>query len=149
MSYYFVIVGTKDQPLFEYEFGTSKAGGDGQSKFPEEARRLNQFIVHAALDIAEEVQWTSGAMFVCPISHQCSHLNPRPLHFLLRHTRTTPHLRIPYTTPTHALTHAGTSAKSTPSITRTSPSSTPAPAPNSSSCTTPIPSPPPQRTSTR
>lgn len=64
MSYYFVIVGTKDQPLFEYEFGTSKSGGDGLSKFPPESSRLNQFIVHAALDIAEEVQWTNGAMYV-------------------------------------------------------------------------------------
>lgn len=62
MSYYFVIVGTQDNPLFEYEFGTSKSGGDGLSHFREEARRLNQFIVHSSLDIAEEVQWTSGAM---------------------------------------------------------------------------------------
>ncbi|KAI1815307.1 Sedlin [Poronia punctata] len=64
MSYYFVIVGTQDNPLFEYEFGTSKAGGDGQARFPEQARHMNQFIVHSSLDIVEEVQWGTGQMYL-------------------------------------------------------------------------------------
>jgi hypothetical protein len=57
MSYYFTIIGTRDNPLFEHEFGTSKPGGDGTAKFREEAAHMNQFIVHAALDMVEEVQW--------------------------------------------------------------------------------------------
>ncbi|KAF2965322.1 hypothetical protein GQX73_g8252 [Xylaria multiplex] len=64
MSYYFVIVGTEDNPLFEYEFGTSKAGGDGQARFPEQARHMNQFIVHSSLDIVEEDQWGTGQMYL-------------------------------------------------------------------------------------
>ena len=64
MSYYFAIVGTKDNPLFELEFGTSKQGGDGVARFPAEARQLNPFIVHASLDIVEEVQWLNPQMFV-------------------------------------------------------------------------------------
>lgn len=64
MSYYFVIVGTQDNPLFEYEFGTSKAGGDGQARFPEQAQHMNQFIVHSSLDIVEEVQWGTSQMCV-------------------------------------------------------------------------------------
>ena len=64
MSFYFAIIGTKDNPLFELEFGTSKAGGDGVSRFREEQRHLNQFIVHSSLDIVEEVQWGSGSMYV-------------------------------------------------------------------------------------
>lgn len=62
MSYYFAIVGAQDNPLFEYEFGTSKQGGDGQSRFDEQLRHLNQIILHSSLDIAEEVQWAHGQM---------------------------------------------------------------------------------------
>jgi hypothetical protein len=62
MSYYFTIIGTKDNPLFEHEFGTSKSGGDGVARFREEARIMNQFVVHSSLDIVEEVQWASGGM---------------------------------------------------------------------------------------
>jgi Sedlin, N-terminal conserved region len=63
MSFYFAIIGTKDNPLFEHEFGSSKQGGDGIAKFPEQARHMNQFIVHSSLDIVEEVQWGSGQMY--------------------------------------------------------------------------------------
>lgn len=59
MSYYFAIIGTRDNPLFEIEFGTSKGSGDGTARFREEARHMNQFIVHAALDMVEEAQWAS------------------------------------------------------------------------------------------
>lgn len=62
MSYYFTIIGSRDSPLFEYEFGTSKAGGDGVARFREEARHMNQFIVHSSLDMVEEVQWASGGL---------------------------------------------------------------------------------------
>jgi hypothetical protein len=64
MSYYFAIIGTQDNPLFEYEFGTSKQGGDGQPRFNEQARHMNQFVVHSSLDIVEEVQWTKGDMYL-------------------------------------------------------------------------------------
>lgn len=66
MSYYFAIIGTQDNPLFEYEFGTAKQGGDGVARFPEQARHMNQFIVHSSLDIVEEVQWGNGQMYVFP-----------------------------------------------------------------------------------
>lgn len=64
MSYYFAIIGTQDNPLFEYEFGTSKQGGDGQARFPDDAHHLNQFVLHSSLDIVEEVQWTNGQLCV-------------------------------------------------------------------------------------
>ncbi|KAK0645898.1 Sedlin [Cercophora newfieldiana] len=64
MSYYFAIIGTQDNPLFEYEFGTSKQGGDGQSRFTDQARHLNQFVLHSSLDIVEEIQWTSNQLYL-------------------------------------------------------------------------------------
>ncbi|KAF2758831.1 trafficking protein particle complex subunit 2 [Pseudovirgaria hyperparasitica] len=64
MSYYFVIIGTKDNPLFEHEFGTYRQGGDGISRFREDTRHMNQFVAHASLDILEEVQWAGGQMYL-------------------------------------------------------------------------------------
>ncbi|RCI08548.1 hypothetical protein L249_8775 [Ophiocordyceps polyrhachis-furcata BCC 54312] len=64
MSYYLAIIGAHDNPLFEHEFGTSKQGGDGQSRFTDQLRHLNQFILHSSLDIAEEVQWAHGQMYL-------------------------------------------------------------------------------------
>ena len=64
MSYYFVIVGNRDNPLFEIEFGTSKQGGDGVARFPPAAKELNPFLVHASLDIVEEVMWLNNQMCV-------------------------------------------------------------------------------------
>jgi trafficking protein particle complex subunit 2 len=64
MSYYFVIVSPTDKPLFDLTFGTSKAGGDGVARFrnAETSRYMNQFIVHASLDIVEEMQWLNSNM---------------------------------------------------------------------------------------
>lgn len=72
MSYYFAIVGTQDNPLFEYEFGTSKQGGDGQSRFNDQVQHLNQFILHSSLDMAEELQWAGpGQMYITPCVPLC------------------------------------------------------------------------------
>lgn len=66
MSYYFAIISPTDSPLFELTFGTSKAGGDGVARFRngETSRYMNQFIVHAALDVVEEVQWLTPNMWL-------------------------------------------------------------------------------------
>lgn len=69
MSYYFSIIGTRDNPLFELDFGTSKVGGDGIARFREEAKHMNQFIVHAAIDLVEEAQWSTKELYarLCPM----------------------------------------------------------------------------------
>ncbi|KAI0128410.1 Sedlin [Xylariales sp. AK1849] len=93
MSYYFVIIGTQDNPLFEHEFGTSKQGGDGQSRFSEEARHMNQFIVHSSLDIVEEVQWGSNQLYLKHIdkffnAYISCFITPGNIKFLLLHQPT-------------------------------------------------------------
>ncbi|MCJ1364671.1 TRAPP subunit [Acarospora aff. strigata] len=95
MSYYFCIIGTKDNPLFEHEFGTSKAGGDGIARFRPEARHMNQFVVHSSLDIVEEVQWLTGNMYLKIIdrfqsSHISCFLTGGNIKFLLLHLPTPP-----------------------------------------------------------
>lgn len=69
MSYYFAIVNPVDSPLFELTFGTWKAGGDGTARFRngDTSRYMNQFIVHASLDVVEEVQWINPAMYLSPL----------------------------------------------------------------------------------
>ncbi|TKA68825.1 hypothetical protein B0A55_08724 [Friedmanniomyces simplex] len=76
MSYYFTIIGTRDNPLFEADFGTSKVGGDGLARFRDEAKYMNQFIVHAALDLVEEVQWVNKELYLKRIdSYQNNHVH--------------------------------------------------------------------------
>ncbi|GJC80717.1 transport protein particle subunit [Colletotrichum liriopes] len=97
MSYYFAIVGTQDNPLFEYEFGTSKQGGDGQSRFNEQIRHLNQFILHSSLDIVEEVQWAQGQIFLrCGLHHTLKDGNHllRRIHVLMRRDTVDRYLKI-------------------------------------------------------
>ena len=88
MSYHFAIIGTKDNPLFTHDFGTSKGGGDGQPRFRD--AHMNQFIVHSSLDLVEEVQWTTGAMYLKNIdrfqsSHISCFLTGTGMKFLLLH----------------------------------------------------------------
>ncbi|KAL9074773.1 MAG: hypothetical protein Q9161_002142 [Pseudevernia consocians] len=90
MSYYFCIVGTRDQPVFELEFGTSKQGGDGVARFSQEARHMNPFIVHSSLDFVDELQWTNNQMYLKRIdqfasSHISTFITPTSTRFMLLH----------------------------------------------------------------
>ncbi|KAL9104617.1 MAG: hypothetical protein Q9163_000482 [Psora crenata] len=137
MSYYFCIVNSRDQPLFELEFGTSKQGGDGIARFSQEARHMNPYIVHSSLDLADDVQWTNSQMYLKRIDHFASSyiscfLTPTSTRFLLLHlphppntapqTKTSPmsfppfvpYTSIPSTSTTTAGSHvSGTGGSST------------------------------------
>ncbi|KAK4179045.1 Sedlin [Triangularia setosa] len=94
MSYYFAILSPLDTPLFEHEFGTSKSGGDGQPRFTEQARHLNQFILHSSLDIVEELQWTNGQLYLKVIdkffqNYISAFVTASNVKFLLLHQPTT------------------------------------------------------------
>ncbi|CAG8542598.1 11327_t:CDS:2, partial [Scutellospora calospora] len=62
MTYYFAIIGTKDNPIYETDFSltSAKSTGIDPSSRKDENRHLNQFIVHSALDLVEELQWHSN-----------------------------------------------------------------------------------------
>eukprot|EP00762_Andalucia_godoyi_P005044 ANDGO_01497.mRNA.1 Trafficking protein particle complex subunit 2 len=53
---YFVIVSPSDAPLYELDVTASLRG------MPETVTQLHQFVVHAALDMVDEQQWTTSSM---------------------------------------------------------------------------------------
>ena len=84
-SYYFVIVGTKDNPIFECEFGAehervrshlfSKVCLEGAlTRQRDETRQNQQFAVHSALDTIEELMWGTSQMYVVLLSVACAFL---------------------------------------------------------------------------
>lgn len=61
MPQYFAIIGSKDNPVYEAEF-TTQQGQQGQLQqgFPQNLKELNPFILHASLDIIEDLQWKTN-----------------------------------------------------------------------------------------
>ena len=60
MPQYFAIIGKRDNPVYEIEF-TNAQNPHG---FPQDLKELNPFILHASLDIVEDLQWQ-----INPASH--------------------------------------------------------------------------------
>ena len=68
LSYYFTIIGTNDNPLYELEFSlfkfTSLSGQTGQtpgkSQFEPSVKELLPYITHASLDVVDDATWTTN-----------------------------------------------------------------------------------------
>ncbi|XP_065188539.1 trafficking protein particle complex subunit 2-like [Sycon ciliatum] len=66
-TYYFAIVSPNDTPTFEAEFNKeqSKFGSaDKPDIKKDEYSHLHQFIAHAALDMLDDVMWTTPSMYL-------------------------------------------------------------------------------------
>lgn len=62
-SYYFAIIGTRDNPIYELEFSSFKLSGKsvpGQSQFAPKVKELLPFITNSSLDLIEDAQWLTG-----------------------------------------------------------------------------------------
>uniref|UniRef100_A0A7S4S5I9 Trafficking protein particle complex subunit n=1 Tax=Alexandrium monilatum TaxID=311494 RepID=A0A7S4S5I9_9DINO len=51
-----IIVGKEDHPIYEADLSSSG--------YREDSPHLDQFVIHAALDVVDEVVWTTGSMFL-------------------------------------------------------------------------------------
>lgn len=63
-SYYFTIIGTRDNPLYELEFSSFKSTSSSQTpgcpNFSPNLKEILPFITNSSLDIIEDVQWTTN-----------------------------------------------------------------------------------------
>lgn len=90
MSYYLAVIGREDAPLYELEFGSSRAGINGKATFSEAMRELNPFILHAALDVVDDAQWRTPQLYLkCVDSFYANMISafvtPGNIRFLLLH----------------------------------------------------------------
>lgn len=68
-SYYFTIIGTRDNPVYELEFSTFKSVGSGQtapgvSQFAANVKEILPFISHSSLDLIEDSQWSLNQFYL-------------------------------------------------------------------------------------
>ncbi|KAL1935772.1 hypothetical protein VTP01DRAFT_4912 [Rhizomucor pusillus] len=63
--YYFVIVGATDNPIYETDIiPSSRSSAFLDNSRRDDHKHLSQFIAHAALDVVEDVQWNTQAMYL-------------------------------------------------------------------------------------
>jgi trafficking protein particle complex subunit 2 len=103
-NYTFIMVGVKDNPVYEAEFGQMARALPGtaadkvcvcergrarwswltspsmcaRAQQKEDSRHLNQFIVHAAMDIVDEVVWSSKDMYAPQHARWAGPITQRP-----------------------------------------------------------------------
>lgn len=67
-SYYFTIIGTRDNPVYELEFSSFKGASNslttpGVLQFSASVKEILPFIAHSSLDLVEDTQWGLGQFY--------------------------------------------------------------------------------------
>lgn len=64
MSYQLAIIGTKDNPIYEYTFGTFKQENRGQHHFNKDQLEILPFVINSSIDLIEDQQWNSNLNYL-------------------------------------------------------------------------------------
>ncbi|KAI8048293.1 Sedlin [Syncephalis plumigaleata] len=94
MSYYFSIVGTKDNPVYEAELGVPMSRPDVVVNKRDDQRHLNQFVAHSSLDVIEEMMWSTNALYLKTVDRYndktvSAYVTPSNMKLLLIHENKT------------------------------------------------------------
>ena len=81
----FFVVGSEDQPLFEAAYGAASASS------AEDRGHMSQFIAHSALDVVDELRWTTSESYLKVVDrfHESLvsvYLTSGPTRFVLLHS---------------------------------------------------------------
>lgn len=63
-SYYFSIIGTRDNPIYEFEFSSFKSNNStnlipGRAQFSPEVKEILPFVANSSLDLVEDAQFNT------------------------------------------------------------------------------------------
>lgn len=64
-SYYFAVIGTRDNPVYELEFSSFKSSTSqvvGEPHFSNKVKELLPFISNSSLDLVEDAQWLTNGL---------------------------------------------------------------------------------------
>jgi len=88
--YFFVIVAKKDNPIYETEFVANNPAKISSNLLSKDSPHLSQFIIHSALDVVEELVWTSQNMYLKTIDkfndfYISAYVTPGHIKFMILH----------------------------------------------------------------
>ncbi|KAL6608467.1 putative mbp-1 interacting protein-2A [Neocallimastix californiae] len=94
-TFYFVIVGTKDNPIYEAEFTPQINELNEGSPMKEDQKHLSQFIIHTALDVVDELMWCYKESYLKVVDkfnewYISAYVTANGMRFMLLHDTTNP-----------------------------------------------------------
>jgi len=86
----FIVVGKNDRPIYELEYDPKKVANTPST--PMVDNQLNQFVIHAALDVVDEMMWKNPVMYLKVVDQYknlsvSSFVSPGNVKFMLLHAQ--------------------------------------------------------------